>query len=83
VTPENFHFRLAKVGSRLLNRWDSDDSLGRQGRAWATQLFMLEGQASPRLETIEAILNRDRKDATYKPALFRALAELATSSDHA
>jgi hypothetical protein len=28
-------------------------------------------------------LNRDKKDATYKPALFRALAELATTSYHA
>ncbi|MCZ7640413.1 MAG: methyltransferase domain-containing protein [Verrucomicrobia bacterium] len=82
VTPENYHFLLAKVGFRLLNRWDSDDSLGRPGRTWATQLFVLEGQASRSLETIEAILNRDKKDATYKPALFRALAELATSSYH-
>ena len=82
VTPENYHFLLAKVGFRLLNRWDSEDSLGRPGRAWATQLFVLEGQASRSLETIEAILNRDKKDATYKPALFRALAELATSSYH-
>jgi SAM-dependent methyltransferase len=82
VTPENWHFLLAKVGFRLLNRWDSDDSLGRPDRTWATQLFVLEGQASRSLETIEAILNRDKKDATYKPALFRALAELATSSYH-
>lgn len=82
VTPENWHFLLAKLGFRLLNRWDSEDSLGRPGRTWATQLFVLEGQASRSLETIEAILNRDKKDATYKPALFRALAELATSSYH-
>lgn len=31
VTPENFQFLLSKVGFRLLNRWDSDDSLGRAG----------------------------------------------------
>lgn len=82
VTPENWQFLLAKVGFRLLNRWDSDDSPGRPGRTWATQLFVLEGQAWRSLETIEAILNCDKKDATYKPALFRALAELATSSYH-
>lgn len=80
ITPENLHFLLAKVGFRRLNRWDADDSLGRAGRRWATQLFVLEGQGSQSLETIESILNRDRKDATYKPALFRALAELATTS---
>ena len=83
VTPENLHFLLAKVGFRRLDRWDSDDSLGRADRRWATQLFALEGQGSRSLETIESILNRDKKDATYKPALFRALAELATSSYNA
>ncbi len=83
VTPENFHFLLSKVGFRLLNRWNSDDSLGRPDRRWATQLFVLEGQGSRSLERIEAILNRDKKDATYKPALFRALAELATTNCHA
>jgi len=80
VTPENFHFVLGKVGLRLLNRCDSDDSLGRPGRRWATRLLVLEGQGSQSLERIEAILNRDKKDATYKPALFRALAELATTN---
>ena len=83
VTPENLHFLLAKVGFRRLDRWDSDDSLHRADRRWATQLFALEGQGSRSLETIESILNRDKKDATYKPALFRALAELATSSYNA
>lgn len=82
VTPENFHFLLAKVGFRLLNRWDEEDSLGRRDRRWATQLFVLEGSGSRSLETIEAILNRDKKDATYKPALFRALAELAMTDYH-
>jgi len=44
ATPENCRFLLAKVGFRLLNRWDSEDSLGRPGRTWATQLFVLEAQ---------------------------------------
>ncbi|HVR35804.1 MAG TPA: class I SAM-dependent methyltransferase [Methylomirabilota bacterium] len=75
VTPENFHFLFEKVGFRRLNRWDEEDSLGRRERRWATQLFVLEGHGSRSLDKIEAILNRDKKDATYKPALFRALAE--------
>jgi 2-polyprenyl-3-methyl-5-hydroxy-6-metoxy-1,4-benzoquinol methylase/SOS-response transcriptional repressor LexA len=82
VTPENFHFLLEKVGFHRINRWDEEDSLGRADRRWATQLFVLEGQGSRSLDQIEAILNRDKKDATYKPALFRALAELATTSYH-
>ena len=83
VTPENFHFLLEKVGFRRINRWYEEDSLDRPDRRWATQLFVLEGQGSRSLEQIESILNRDKKDATYKPALFRALAELATTSYHA
>jgi hypothetical protein len=43
-------------------------------------LFVLQGDGSRSLDKIEGILNRDKKDATYKPALFRALAELATTN---
>jgi SAM-dependent methyltransferase/phage repressor protein C with HTH and peptisase S24 domain len=82
VTPENFRFLLEKVGFRLLNRWDTEDSLGRPDYHWATQLFVLEEHGSRSLDKVEGILNRDKKDATYKPALFRALAELATTSYH-
>jgi len=52
-------------------------------RGIEAQLFVLESQGSRSLDQIESILNRDKKDATYKPALFRALAELATTSYHA
>ena len=82
VPPEQFQFLFEKVGFRRTNRWDSGDTLGRSGRTWATQAFVLEGPGSRCLETIESILNRDKKDATYKPALVRALAELATTSHH-
>jgi SOS-response transcriptional repressor LexA len=82
VTPENFQFLFEKVGFRQVNRWDTGDALGRLTRRWATQLFVLESQGSRSLDKIEGILNRDKKDATYKPALFRALAELATTNYH-
>jgi SAM-dependent methyltransferase len=82
VTPENFQFLFEKVGFRQINRWDTDDALGRADRRWAIQLLVLENYGSRSLDRIEGILNRDKKDATYKPALFRALAELATTSYH-
>ncbi len=82
VTPENFQFLFEKIGFRQVGRWDTEDQLGRANRRWATQLFVLENHGSRSLDKIEAILNRDKKDATYKPALFRALAELATTSYH-
>ena len=34
ATPENCRLLLAKVGFRLLNRWDSEDSLGRALEVW-------------------------------------------------
>ena len=80
ITPENFQFLLEKVGFKLLNRWNEGDSLGRSERTWAIMLFVLEGEGSRSLDKIESILNRDKKDATYKLALFRALAELATTN---
>jgi hypothetical protein len=81
-TPSSIHFLLEKVGFHRINRWDEADTLGRKDRRWATHLFVLERPGSRSLDQIEAILNRDTKDATYKPALFRALFELATTSSH-
>ena len=81
VTPENFQFLLAKVGFTC-------STAGTERTPWAAPpalgdaVLALEGRGSRSLEKIESILNRDKKVATYKPALFRALAELATTSYH-
>ncbi|NCD34553.1 MAG: methyltransferase domain-containing protein [Spartobacteria bacterium] len=78
VTPDKFRFLFERTGFKLITRHDNNDSLGRNHRRWATMLFELEQQEGARsLDKIEAILNRDKKTATYKLALFRALAELA------
>jgi SAM-dependent methyltransferase len=66
VTSENFQFLFEKVGFRQMNRWDTDDALGRTERRWATQLFVLESQGSRSLDKIEGILNRDKKDANLQ-----------------
>ena len=39
-----------------------------------------EGTSNRPLDTVEGVLNRDKKDATYKIALFRALAEIAQTN---
>lgn len=83
VTPENFQLLFEKVGFRLMQRWDSADSLNRSQRSWSMQLFVLENHGSRSLDRIEGILNKDKKDATYKPALFRALSELAMKNYNA
>ena len=42
VPPEKFQLLFERVGFKLINRWDNDDSLGRATRRWATFLFELE-----------------------------------------
>lgn len=68
-----------RFGFRPVGQWHTEDSLSRQGTSWYTLLFELQGQGAQRpIDQIETILNRDRKEATYKLALIRALAEIAT-----
>ncbi len=75
ITPENFQLIFERIGFSMISRWDSDDALGREHRKWATLLFVLRKSRECRpIDTIESILNRDKKTATYKLALFRALA---------
>lgn len=70
---------LERLGFGLISRWESDDVLGRSGTSWTTLLLERRSGAQQRpIDQIESILNRDRKEATYKLALIRALAEIAT-----
>jgi SAM-dependent methyltransferase len=72
-----------RAGFRTLGRWEDEDSLGRRGVQWATLLFELahhDQAESPRpLDRIEGVLRGDRKVATYKLALLRALTDIATT----
>jgi hypothetical protein len=53
----------------------------RQGIEWVSLLFQLKSEANTRpIDQIEGVLNHDKKTSTYKFALFRALAEIATQS---
>ncbi|MDA8092855.1 MAG: methyltransferase domain-containing protein [Betaproteobacteria bacterium] len=84
IVPEELQLLLERIGFHLIGRWDSEDGLGRAGTRWSTQLFELHiGSALRASDQIEGILNRDRKVATYKLALFRALAEIAMQESHA
>src|SRR5262249_36338562 len=60
-----------RLGFQLIGKWRSDDGLDREGYSWCTLLFQLwHGGTLRPLDQIEGILNRDRKTATYKLALF-------------
>lgn len=82
--PEELQLLLERLGFRLIGRWDTEDALQRAGTRWFTLLFELGSAGTVRaIDQIEGILNRDRKVATYKFALFRALAEIATQEPRA
>lgn len=77
-TPDYLQLLLERVGFHQIGRWHTGDALGRAGTAWYVLLLELRSAGSARaVDKIEGILNRDQKVATYKLALFRALAELA------
>jgi len=81
ITAEYLELLFERIGFRRLKKWTDPDSLGRQGITWATLLFQLEDASQTRpIDQIESVLNRDRKVATYKLALFRALCEIAMTS---
>ncbi len=84
LAPEELQLLLERLGFQLIGRWDTQDASARAGTRWSSQLFELQtGHALRASDQIEGILNRDRKVATYKLALFRALAEIAMQESHA
>lgn len=79
--PEYLQLLLERIGFQLTGKWETKDSLSRENRTWIVLLFHLAYTTSVRpLEQIESILNRDRKVATFKLALFRALCEISTTN---
>ncbi len=81
--PEELLTLLERLGFRLKERWEEGDSLARAGVRWSTLLLELSASGATRpLERIERVLNDDRKTATYKLALFRALSEIGTREHH-
>jgi SAM-dependent methyltransferase/SOS-response transcriptional repressor LexA len=76
------HLLFERVGFVVRESENVEDSLGRDGVSWCVTEFRLEESADRPLHLVESILSRDKKDATYKLALFRALAEIAQTQHH-
>ena len=68
-----------RLGFELENEWKSADSAGR-GFLWATLYFQSSGVSTRAIDRVESIINADRKVATYKLALIRALCDIAMTS---
>ncbi len=80
-SPEYLQLLLERIGFQLNGFWEVEDGMGREGRTWIVQLYFLKYSSGIRpIEQIESVLNRDRKVATYKVALFRALCEISISN---
>lgn len=83
-TADYLQLLFERMGFQQIGRWVNDDALQRPGKQWFTVLFELRASGPLRaVDQIEGILNRDRKVATYKLALFRALAEIAAQEPRA
>lgn len=83
LPPAKLQLLLERVGFSMVSSQISADSLGRDGVEWWTGDFTrLEDTGNRPLHLVERILNRDKKDATYKLALFRALSEIAQTQSH-
>lgn len=83
LPPGKLQLLLERVGFSLVHAGISHDSLGRAGiRWWSGDFVRLDDTGDRPLHLVESILNRDKKDATYKLALFRALAEIAQTQSH-
>jgi hypothetical protein len=68
-----------RLGFSLDHEWTSSDGEGRD-ILWATLVFRLSEGRSRAIDRVESIINADRKVATYKLALIRALCDIATTS---
>jgi hypothetical protein len=80
-TSDCLRLLFERIGFRMIGRWENDDGLGRKNHAWTVMLFQLElSQTIRPIDQIESVLNRDKKVATYKLALIRALCDIAMTN---
>jgi SAM-dependent methyltransferase len=83
LIPEELELLFERLGFQRIGKWEDTDNLGRPGFSWTTLLFDLRSDQQLRpIDQIEGVLNRDRKVATYKLALFRALCDIALTNYH-
>lgn len=77
VKPEYLQLLFERLGFSVIGKWWDDDST-RPGYSWFTIAFTLKYSGSIRpIDQVEIVLTRDKKTATYKLALIRALSEIA------
>ena len=69
-----------RLGFAQTGRYHANDAHGRSGVAWTTLILKYQREVPRPIDSIESIITRDHKTATYKLALLRALSEIAVTS---
>jgi len=69
-----------RLGFVLKSEWTSADAAGRSDVLWVTMHFQYSRGTARPIDRIESILNADKKVATYKLALIRALCDMALTA---
>lgn len=76
--PWSYKLLFERIGFKLRDYSINRDALNRSGIEWATMIFDFHSDKSQKpIDKIESILNKDKKNASYKLALFRALCDIA------
>ena len=83
IPPEQLKLLCQRLGLECIDEFNNDDAMGRQGTRWATLLFVKRSKLGQPLDRIESVLRNDKKVATYKLALLRALCDLSERDERA
>lgn len=80
---EQLKLLCARLGLECITEYHNDDAMGRAQTSWATLLFVKRSAVGKPLDRIEQVLRNDKKVATYKLALLRALCDVSEHDDRA
>lgn len=79
INPEKLALLFETFGFNLLESTSNEDGLGRNNITWVTQVYQYADLSNKGIDQIESILSQDSKDSTYKFALLKAFAQIASS----
>lgn len=79
INPEQLSILFETFGFALLESSSNTDALGRDNIVWITQVFQYADISKKGIDQIESILSQDSKDSTYKFALLKSFAQIASS----
>lgn len=79
LVPDQLAMLFESFGFALLESMYTSDGLDRDEVKWVTQVYRHDEASVKGIDQIESILSQDSKDTTYKFALLKIFAEIATT----